>query len=128
MNSNMFTMIIIKYVLFNFPNLCVIVSLFLIKSSISVLLILLTFSTNLPYSTFLTRPLFTSTFSLLKSTGLVSNLRIYNLSNFLHILPKLFATFSNLSIANLSISDFKLPKLTFLAKSAVSTLLSTAFF
>ena len=148
----MFTMIIIKYFFFfNFTNFCVTVSLFLIKSPISVLLILLTFSTNLSYSisvtrsllllhlaylnqldqsltVFLTRSFFTATLSLLKSTGLVSNIRISNLPYFLHTLFKSFATFSNLSIAHLSISNFTLRKLTYLGKSVVSTLLSTVFF
>ena len=74
------------------------------------------------------RSFFTATLSWLKSTGLVSNIRISNFSNFLHTLLKSFANFLNLSIANLSMSDFTLPKLTYLGKSAVTTLLSTVFF
>ena len=67
------------------------------------------------------RSFFTAALNLLESTGVVSNFPIFNLSNFLYILLKSFATFSNLSITNLLISDFKLAKLTFLVKSAVST-------
>ena len=56
---------------------------------------------------------FTTSLSLLKSIGVVSNLTVSNLST----LP-----LSNLSISfNLVASDFKLGKLVFLAKSDIST-------
>ena len=59
----------------------------------------LTLVTNLLYSVFLTTSFFAIALNLLKSTGIVSNL----------------------PISNLSTSDFKLAKSTFLAKCYVST-------
>ena len=59
---------------------------------------------------------FTTLFSLLKSTGVVSDFRISNLSNLLFKLLKPLGTFFNLST-----SDFKLAESVFLAKSSVST-------
>ena len=53
---------------------------------------------------------FTTLLSLFKSTGVVSNLPISHLSNLLFELLKLRCTFLNLSISNLSTSDFKLGK------------------
>ena len=60
---------------------------------------LYTFVTNLSYSVFLTTSFFTTSLSLLKSTG----------------------TGANLSISNLSTSVFKLAKLDFSAKLLTST-------
>ena len=57
---------------------------------------------------------------------IVSNFPISNLSALLFKLLKLFGTFLNLSMSNLSTSDFKLPKSVFSAKSDVST--PVAFF
>ena len=70
--------------------------------------------------------IFTTLLSLLKSTGVLSNFPIFNLPTLLSKLPKLFGTFFNLSMSNLSISDFKLAKSVFLTKSDVST--PVAFF
>ena len=70
----------------------------------------LTSLTNSSNSAFLTALFYTLSLSLLKSTGVVSNLSIPNLS----ILPfKLFKPadpYSNLSISNSSTSYFKLAK------------------
>ena len=99
---------------------------FLTKSLVSVVLILLTFLTNPFYSVFLTTSFFITLFSLLKSTGVISNFVISNSSTLFFKLLKLLGTFLNLSISNLSISDFKLTKSVFLAKSDVST--PVAFF
>ena len=63
---------------------------------------------------------FTTSISLLKSAGLVSNLPIFNLSALLFKLLKLLGTFLNSSLSNLSTSDFKLAKPVFVAKSDVS--------
>ena len=92
-------MIMIKYLLFNF---CVIVSFFYLSTSISCLN--RTFLTNSSYKVFLTIPVFTASLRLLKSTGVVSNS----------------------SISNLSIFNFKLAKSAFLANFDVST--PVAFF
>ena len=56
----------------------------------------------------------------------MSNFPISNLSALLFKLPKLLGTFSNLSMSNLSTSDFEFAKSVFLAKSDVST--PAAFF
>ena len=74
---------------------------------------------------FLTAPFFTTSFSLLKSTGTGTNLSTSNLSTLLFKFLKLLGTFLNLSMSSLSTSDFKLTKSVFLAKSDVST--SAAF-
>ena len=58
---------------------------------------------------------------LLKSTGVVSNFPISNLSNLLFKLLKSLGTCFNLSISNLFTSDFKLAKSVILVKSNVST-------
>ena len=70
--------------------------------------------------------IFTTSLSLLKSTGTSTNLSTSNLSALLFKLLKLIGTSSNSSISNLSLSDFKLAKSTFLGHFYVSTLL--AFF
>ena len=77
---------------------------------------MLTSSTNLSYSVFLTISFFTTSFKLLKSTRVVFNLTRSNLSNLLFKLPKLIGTFYSLSISNLPTSDFKLVKSAFLPK------------
>ena len=110
---------------FNFINFCVITS-FLTKSLVSVVLILLTLSTNSLHSVFLTISFFTASLSLLKSTGAGTNLSTSNLSTLLFKLLKLVGTFFSLSISNLSTLDFKLAKSTFLAKDDVS--IPVAFF
>ena len=69
---------------------------------------------------------FTKSLSLLKSTEAGTYLLTSNLSTLLFELLKLVGTFSNLSISNLSILDFKLAKSTFLANFNEST--PTAFF
>ena len=60
------------------------------------------------YTSFLTTSFFTTSLSLLKSTGAGTNLSISNLSTLLFKLVKPLVTFFNLSIPNLSTSDFKL--------------------
>ena len=55
-------------------------SVFLTKSLVSVVLILLTFLPNLLYSDFLTTSFFITSLNLLKSTGVVSNFPISKLS------------------------------------------------
>ena len=89
-------------------------------------LILVTFFTNSSYSVVLTTSIFTTLLSLIKSTGIVSNLPIHNLSTLLSELLKPLGAFFNLSTSNLSTSDYKLAKLVFLAKSHVS--MPVAFF
>ena len=64
---------------------------------------------------------FTTSLSLLKSTGTGTNLSTSNLSTLLFKLLKLVGTFFSLSISNLSTLDFKLAKSTFLANFDVST-------
>ena len=59
--------------------------------------------------------------SLLKSSGVVSNFPISNLSTLLFNLVKLVGTFFNLSTSNLSTLNFKLAKSTFLINFNVST-------
>ena len=78
--------------IFIFINCCVIIS-FLTKSLVSVVLILLTVLTNLPYSEFLTTSFFTTLLSLLTSTGAASNFPVSHLSTLLFKLLKLFGTF-----------------------------------
>ena len=56
---------------------------------------------------------FTTSFSLLKSTGTGTNLLISKLSILFFKLPKLIGTFFNPSISNSSTSDLKLAKSTF---------------
>ena len=97
----------------------------LTKLVVSVVLILLTFSTN-SSSVFLTLSFFTLSLSLLKSTEVVSNLPISNVSTLLFKLLKPLGSFSNLSKFNLSTSDFELARSSFLAKSDVS--IPVAFF
>ena len=58
---------------------------------------------------------------LLKSTGTGTNLLTSNPSTLLFKLLTLFGTFLTLSRLNLSTSDFKLAKSTFLANFGVST-------
>ena len=60
-------------------------------------------------------PFFTTSLSLLKSTGTGTHLSTSNLSTLLFKLFKLVGIFFNLSISNLSTLDFKLAKSTFLA-------------
>ena len=98
---------------------------FLTESLVSAVLISLTFLTNPSYSVYL-RTYYTTLFTLLKSTGVVSNFAISNLSTLLFKLLKLLGTFFNLSISNLSTADFKLAKSVFLGKSDVSK--SVVFF
>ena len=64
---------------------------------------------------FLTASFFTTSLSLLKSTGTGTNLSKSNLSTLLFKLFKLLGTFLNLSISNLSLLEFKLAKSTFLS-------------
>ena len=78
------------------------------------------------YTSFLTTSFFTTSLSLLKSTGTGNNLSTSNLSILLFKLLKPVGIFSNLLISNLSTSDFKLAKSTFLANVDVST--PVAFF
>ena len=78
------------------------------------------------HTSFLTTSFFTTSISLLKSTGTCTNLSTSNLSSLLLKLSKLVDTFFNLSISNLSILDLKLAKSTILAKADVST--PVAFF
>ena len=78
------------------------------------------------YSVFLTASFFITSLSLLKSSGVVSNFLISNLSILLCKLLKPLGTYFNLSMPNLSTSDSKLAKSIFLAKSDESTIV--AFF
>ena len=73
---------------------------------------------------FFKKIIFTTSLSLLKSTRKILIYQ-HQLSTLFFKLPKLFGTLFNLSISNLSTSDFKLVKSTFLANSDVST--SVAF-
>ena len=72
-------------------------------------------------TSFLTTSFFTTSLSLLKSTGTGKNLSTSNLSTLLFKLFKLVGTFFNISISYLSTSDFKLAKSTSSAKDDVST-------
>ena len=78
------------------------------------------------YTSFLTTSFFTTSVSLLKSTGSGTNLSISNLSTLLFKLLKLVGKFFSLSIPDLSTLDFELAKLTFLVNFDVST--PVAFF
>ena len=69
---------------------------------------------------------FTTLLSLLKSTGVISNLPVSSLSTLLFKLLTLFGIFFDLSISNLSTSDFKLAKSVFSEKPYLST--SVSFF
>ena len=60
------------------------------------------------YTSLLTTSFFTTSLSLIKSTGTGTNLSTSNLSTLLFKLFQLFGTFFNLSISNLSTLDFKL--------------------
>ena len=62
----------------------------------------LNFITNSSYTVFLTTSFFTSLLSLLESSGVVYNFPMFNLSTLLFKFHKLFGTFFNLSISNLS--------------------------
>ena len=73
--------------------------LYLVFSAKSLVSILFTFATNLSYTVFLMTSFFTTSLSLLKSTG----------------------TGANLSMSNLSTSVYKLAKFVFSAKLEVST-------
>ena len=64
------------------------------------------------------------TYSLLKSTGAVTNLSTSNLSTLHFKLHKLLCTFFNLSKSNLSILVFTFAKKIFLAKDDVSASVS----
>ena len=64
------------------------------------------------------------TYSLLKSTGAVTNLLTSNLSTLHFKLHKLLCTFFNLSKSNLSILVFTFAKKIFLAKDDVSASVS----
>ena len=75
---------------------------------------------------FLTTSFFTTSLNLIKSTGVVSNFPISNLSTLLFKLFRLVGRFFNLSISNLSTLDFKLAKSTVFAKDDVTT--AVAFF
>ena len=77
------------------------------NSLVPLVLILLTFLTNSSYLVLLTTSFFPTLLSLLKSTGVVSNLPISYLSTLLFKLLKPLGTYLNLSISNLSTSDFK---------------------
>ena len=68
------------------------------------------------YTSFLTKSFFTTALTLLKSTGTDTNL---SKSTLLYKLLKPLGTLFNLSISNLSISDFKLRKSVNLAKDDV---------
>ena len=78
------------------------------------------------YTSFLTASFFTTLLSLLKSTGIVSNFPLFNLSTLFFKLFKLLGKFFNSSISNLPASYFKLDKLVVLAKDDVPT--PVAFF
>ena len=64
------------------------------------------------YTSFLTASFFTTSLYLLKSTGTDTNLSAPNLSTLLSKFLELVGTFFNLSISNLSTSDFELAKTT----------------
>ena len=63
---------------------------------------------------------FATLLSLLKSTGVVSNIPISNLSTLLLKIIKLVGTLFNLSISSLSTSVFKLTKSNFVANLDIS--------
>ena len=70
--------------------------------------------------------IFTTLFSLIKSTGVVCNFPRSNFSTLLFKFLKAAGTFFHLSSSNLYASDFELAKSVFLAKPDAST--SVAFF
>ena len=74
----------------------------------------------------MTKSFFTTSLSLLKSTGAGTNLSTSNLSPLLFKLLKLVGTFFNLSTSNLPTSDFQSAKSTFLGNYDAST--PVAFF
>ena len=78
------------------------------------------------YSVFLATSFLATLPGLLKSTGVVSNFTISNLSTLLFKLLKSFGTLFNLSISNLLTSGFKLTKSDFVASLDVSV--PVAFF
>ena len=78
------------------------------------------------HSSFLTTSLFITLLSSLKSTWVVANFPIPNLSTLVFELLKSLRIVFNLSISYLSTLDFKLAKSAFLAKDDVST--AAAFF
>ena len=96
MSSEIFSMIMFKCFLFSFTNFCVIV--FSTNLPASTAWISSTFLDNLSSTSFLTTFFFTRSLRLLKSTGIVFKL----------------------PTSNLSISDFKLAKSTFLANFYVN--------
>ena len=73
------------------------------------------------YTSFLTTSFFTTSLSLLKSTGIGTNLSTCNLSTLVFKLLKLVGTFFSLPVCTFSTLDFKLAKSTFLANFDVST-------
>ena len=73
------------------------------------------------YTSFLRTSFFTTLLSLLKSTGVVSNFTISDLSNLPFKLLKLSELVFNLSLSILSISAFKLVKSNLAAHLYVST-------
>ena len=74
----------------------------------------------------LTTSFFTTSYSLIKSTGTDINLPTSNVSTLLFKSPKSVGTFFNLPISNLLTLGFKLAKATFLTKFDVSA--HVAFF
>ena len=70
----------------------------------------LTFSSNSPYTPFLTTSFYTTSIRLLKSVGNSTNLSTCKSSTLLLNMFKQIVYFSNLSISNLSASDFTLAK------------------
>ena len=85
-----------------------------------------TFLISALYTSYLTTSFFTASLSLLKSTGIGTNLSTSNLSTLIFKLFKLVGSFLNLLIFNLSKLYFKLAKSNFLANFEVST--PAAFF
>ena len=65
----------------------------MLKLLVSVVLIFSTFLPNSSYSVFLTKAFFTTLLSFLKSTGVVSNLAMSNLSNLFFKMLKSLGTF-----------------------------------
>ena len=70
----------------------------------------LTFSSNSSYTPFLTTSFYTTSIRLLKSVGNSTNLSTCKSSTLLLNMFKQIVYFSNLSISNLSASDFTLAK------------------
>ena len=69
----------------------------------------------------LTNPLSPTSLSFSKETGTIAHLSTFLLSILLFILLKLLASFSNVSISKLSISDIKIAKSAFLANFDLPT-------